>query len=162
MLIILKQGNCVKLLFRHIISKQSTYYLLMKSIAHQQRASATHGCNSWIRGMHLVCSPDASYSWMRKSPERVWIAVALGSPSTGLCGFVASTCRISTISSTPAADKQSCWEARFGQVLHEAVGKPNPLVQFVVYWVMCCSSMLLGQDLSYTNWSPIYSEISTH
>lgn len=143
-----------------LVSEQSgACYLLMKSIAHQQRASATHGYNSWIRGMHLVCSPAESHSWMRDSPERVWFAVALGSPSTGLCDFIISTCRISTISSTPAADKQSCWEARCDQVLLVAVGKPNPLVLFVGYWVMCCSSMLLGQDLSCRSWSPIQSEV---
>lgn len=106
-----------------LISKHSwVFHLLISNhkmaegVAHQQRASATQSCSSWLRRMALVCPPAGAYSWMRDSPQRVWITMTLGSPNTGTrsgsAHFIIGTYTIHSISSTPAAGKQSCWEVR--------------------------------------------------
>lgn len=70
------------------------------------------------------------------------------------CGFVISTYTMCSLSSTAAADKQSCWEVRFDQVLHVAGGEPGPLVLFAGTGVLlvCSSPVLL--DLPFGRCSP--------
>lgn len=74
-------------------------------------------------------------------------------PGSGCLGwdFIISAYRRCSVSSTPTPDKQGFWKVRFNQIFRVPVGESRTLVLFACFWdrilVLCCSLMLLGQDL---------------